>query len=89
MNLPWLCSGDFNELVRNSEKLGVAVEAKRRCNSSNMLLMSVVLWTLVILGLSSLGRSTTLTGTRYGKDLIGGWQIMNGCRNFPGPLSII
>ena len=43
---PWLCAGDFNELVRREEKLGGELdEVTIKCNCSLKQLMHVDLWT--------------------------------------------
>ena len=41
--LPWLCAGDFNEIVQSSEKLRGIIEVKTRCSYLEMLYTSVAL----------------------------------------------
>ena len=59
----------------------VVFEVRHRCNSLEMLLMSVVFWTLDLQVLNSLGRSTLMMAIRCGRDWIGVWLLESGCLN--------
>lgn len=68
--VPWLCAGDFNELIRQDEKLGEAIRSHGQCSYSRMYWMNVGLLILVLLAPDSHGASTFLMGTLFRKDLI-------------------
>ena len=65
--LPWLCVGDFNELVQSDKILG-GNRRTTKCNSSGMQLICVVLLILGIQVQNLHGANTTVMGIRFGKD---------------------
>ena len=69
--IPWLCAGDFNELLRSDEKWGEIEEVTIRCSYFERLWMLVVFWILDIRGPSSLGANTMQVGNLCGRGLIG------------------
>ena len=63
MNIPWICGGDFNEIVRHDEKWVGHLEIIIKCNYSEMWSMNVVSWIWDMWGQSSLGQNIMLMGT--------------------------
>ena len=77
-HLPWLCAGNFNEIVSDTEKLG----GSNRSHSQMQLFRDVLdecgFIDLGYVGHRSLGKSTLQMVIPFGKDLIVEWPIMNG-----------
>lgn len=70
MDIPWLCAGDFNELVRQDEKLGGALRNHQQMQLFRDAIENVGLWTLALLGQKFCGANILRMGILYGKDLI-------------------
>ena len=68
---PWLCYGDFNEIIRQDEKLG---DARRPYNQMQEFReVNVGSWIWDLRALNSLGASTSKMGFQFGRGLIGVW----------------
>lgn len=70
LDIPWLCAGDYNELVRQDEKLGGALCNHQQIQLFRDAIENVGLWTLALLGQNFHGANILRMGILYGKDLI-------------------
>lgn len=76
-SLPWICTGDFNEILRSLE---VCLGENMRCWPSKTWLMSVALWTWDSLDISSL-RGVDGQGDKCLKGLIVPSPLTLGWKN--------
>ena len=69
--LPWICAGDFNEIIRAHEKLGGGgIDQVDKWRSLGMCWMNVVFKIWDIVGTNSLGAMGMGRGIQCGRDLI-------------------
>ena len=80
-NIPWLCAGDFNELIKGDEKLG----GNRRGHGQMQLFRDAVdacgFMDLGYLGTKFTWSKHSQMGNRYGRDLIELFALTNGYTN--------
>ena len=86
-NTPWLCAGDFNELVIQDEKLGGTIQS-----SNPMQLLRDVIDECGFVDLRFVDPKFTWSrhfkmDVQSGKDLTEVWRIMLGSKNYLGHMS--
>jgi len=83
VSLPWLCGGDFNEILKTHEKSGGRVRPMDRWKAFEKPWMNAICLTLDLLGISSCGQKIIQMEAWYGKTWIGWYVRRNGMTYFP------